>query len=89
MKRQKRKPGPERAAQAVGGRAAKGPVTVRHGEYGLEGVSAAARAVGRSPSWVSLVLNGKRRSRRLMTRLRAAGVRLFPTTNSNKGEIIA
>ena len=51
-------------------------IVVRRGEYGLEGVSAAARAVGRSKCWVSLVLSGRRKSKRLMDRLKAAGVRV-------------
>ena len=51
-------------------------ITVRRGEYGLLGVAAAARAVNRSKSWVSLVLSGKRKSKRLMQRLKAAGVRV-------------
>lgn len=51
-------------------------LTVRRGEYGLVGVAAAARAVGRSKCWVSLVLSGRRKSKRLMARLKAAGVRV-------------
>ena len=42
----------------------------------LAGVRAAARAVGRSPAHVSLVLRGIRKSKRLTEALAKAGVRL-------------
>ena len=65
-----------RAALGKTGAQARPTACVRRGEYGLVGVAAAARAVGRSKAWVSLVLNGKRRSRRLMERLRRYGVKV-------------
>ena len=43
---------------------------------GMPGVRALARELGRSPSHVCRVLRGERQSKRLMARIRAAGIKV-------------
>ena len=49
---------------------------VKRGEYGLQGVCEAARRISCSPTHISRVLNGKRKSVRLLERLDKANVKI-------------